>query len=429
MMAPKSDLVKSDKVSRLFIHGAIASVILFQKFGVLFGSSSALFFCLPVFLGLVFWMYIRGYAVIRLFPLALYCLFILSMLIATTTALIYPDNRFGSSLTSLFGIAITYIVFLVGPSSRFQRSAVLPVLLLYGRLICVLAVIQYLIQFAHIKLFSFERIFPILKPILVESAFAKDPILEYGSTIMRANGLFILEPSILSQLIVFLGIIDFFIFKRATWAPLYGIAYLVTFSGTGALCLILAIGIYSCLDLSKVGQTLGFVFGIVALLAIASTLFPEQFAHIAGRANELQSEGSSGYARYTSQFETLAAVLNEPRSVIGFGPGATTRSPFYVEGSGSSQMQLLVDYGIFGLISFFTFFGVSVWRRDILVLSVLALVVYVVGGGYLLFSPMIILIAIICIWSGVPEQVVKLGRTALTPPTPNRMPPEFGLRS
>jgi hypothetical protein len=404
MSSHQNSRSQMDTASKVFTHGAIISVTILQKFGLIIGSSSTLFLCLPLFFALVGWAYWKGYAQIRKIPLSGYCILLASMLTATVAALIYPDNRFGSSLTSLFGIVITYCVFLVGPSQRFARGYVLPTLLLYGRFICMIAITQYFIQFLGIKIFSFERMIPGLKPILVERAFAIDPVLEYGSSILRANGLFILEPSILSQLVVILGVTDFFVFKRVIWAPLYAVAYLVTFSGTGALCLILAIMIYACLDWSRIAQTVGFIAGVAVCLVVGSALFPEQFARIADRGNELQSEGSSGYARYTSQLGTIATVINEPRSVIGFGPGATTRSPFYVEGSGSSQMQLLIDYGIFGLVSFFTFFGISVWRRNMLALSVLSFTIYVVGGGYLLFSPMIILIAMICIWSEVPER-------------------------
>ena len=69
--------------------------------------------------------------------------------------------------------------------------------------------------------------------------------------------------------------------------------------------------------------------------------------------------------------------------------------------------KLIIDYGLVGIAAFLGMFLGTLWRREYAILSVLALMTFVVGGGYLLFTPMLVLLMLLCIWSGLPADRVK----------------------
>ena len=129
---------------------------------------------------------------------------------------------------------------LIGPSARFDRTTVFRLFLAYTRFIAAAGIVQWAVQFIGIRIFSFMVTVPALKPVLVEPQFNFNPILHYGSTILRSNGFFLLEPSMFSQTLVIAVVIDYFILGRVKYLPLYLVAYMLSFSGTGALSLALA---------------------------------------------------------------------------------------------------------------------------------------------------------------------------------------------
>ena len=72
-------------------------------------------------------------------------------------------------------------------------------------------------------------------------------------------------------------------------------------------------------------------------------------------------------------------------------------------------MKLFIDYGLFGMISFVTFLVAAVWRRDLAIISIYGLVNFQLGGGFLLFPPFVVIMAILCIWSS-PADAARAGR-------------------
>ena len=82
---------------------------------------------------------------------------------------------------------------------RFSSGQVLPVFVFWARVIAALALLQYAAQFAGVRVFSFARLVPALKPVLTESGFNVMTPIKYGSSIYRSNGGVLLEPSILSH--------------------------------------------------------------------------------------------------------------------------------------------------------------------------------------------------------------------------------------
>lgn len=395
--------------SRFFIHGAFLTAICLQRFGLSIGDG-ALFLSLPVFALLIFWAFMAGFGTLRTPPVLLYALFAAAALTSTLAALLAPDLRFGLSITSLLSILISYTLITIGPTDRFDRSQVLPIFLFYVRLCAALGIAQYLAQFAGIRIFSFMATMPALDPVLVERLFNHAPIVGYGSSIMRSNGFFLVEPSTFSQLLALAFAIDFFLFRRFAYLPLYGLAYLFSSSGTGLLLLMLALPIYALVDWRRLGRLSMFLIIAILLVIGASFAFPDQFQILAGRANEINATGSSAYSRYLAQFDLIHRYAAETRALIGWGPGALERADGFVPGSGNPSLKLFIDYGYVGLGLFWTFLFATLWRRDMPLVPILLLVQFQIGGGSLLFSPLLVLIAMLCIWAA--------------PPPSQKMPPD-----
>jgi hypothetical protein len=396
---PGDDDDRSARNSRFFVHGTLIACLILQRFGAMPGGS-ALFISLPLFAGLLGWALVTGIATLRPRGIALYLAFAGVTLISTLIALTTPDGRFGTSVTSLIAILLTYALCIVGPSARFDRETVFRLFLAYTRVIAAAGIVQWVIQFAGIRIFSFMLTVPALKPVLVEQQFNFNPIMHYGSTILRSNGFFLLEPSMFSQTLVIAVVIDYFILGRVKYLPLYLLAYLLSFSGTGALSLALAVPFYACLSARNFGRVAGFLVAGIVALTLGALAFPDQVGALFSRTNELSYSGSSGYARFIGPFLPVADLSHEARFLIGWGPGATERYMYFVAGTGNSIAKLIIDYGVIGIMAFMAMFAATLWRRETAILSVLALTTFVVGGGYLLFTPMLVLLFLLCIWGG-----------------------------
>ncbi len=390
--------VEGKSSSSLFAHLAFITCICLQRFGLPLGVDASVSVSLPIMWGLVAWMLVSGKGRIPPGGALLYLLVVIWALMSALGGVLAPDPRGGFSLPSLLEFLSIYLCLIVRPTSGFNSLKVQEIFLFYVRICAVCGIIQYALQFAHIRLFSFGQIIPALKPILLEKDFAWNPLLSYGSSTLRSNGFFLLEPSIFSQLLSAAVVLDIFILNRFRYVPLYLLAYMVSYSGTGILSLAITLAIVGLTSFRNATRVVS--VGIAAVMAIAlfSVFAPTQVSHFLNRFHELESTQSSGYARYAAQAEELHAFAGETRSLLGYGPGATTRSEYYVPGSGNAALQLFVDYGLVGLSLFFLFFCKAVWRPKFSALSIFFIINFQLGGGYLLFAPYAMLVAVVGIW-------------------------------
>jgi hypothetical protein len=314
-----------------------------------------------------------------------------------------PDRGIETSPLSLAMVLVTNSVFLFGPSARFSTEATHHVFLFYVRLCAVLAIIQIVLQFGGIRIFSFKDAFPGLDPVLIESAYNQNAVEAYGSINKRANGLFPMEPGALSQLLVIGVMIDAMLLRRLKFLALYAFSYVLTSSGSGLLVLIVTFVLYPIIAPFK-------SFRVIVIAAIAGTLVgtallvaPEPFAPILRRVEEFSSPRSSGYARYVAQAQTWEFLFRTNRVLIGAGPGALERSPSYFGGSGNPTLKLVADYGIIGFLIFIFFLVISTFRAQNAIIAVAMLTCYQLGGGNLSMAPFLIMMAMLCVWAVPPK--------------------------
>jgi len=401
--------------SRLFVHLNLVFCLLLQRFCVFVGGG-AIYWCLPVFVGSLGWLLWTGRARLRVGGILAFGGFATVALIATLVAIITPDQRIsGISLPSLGSVLILYLGLLAAPTERFDGSRTLTLFVYYLRAIAAAGIAQYALQFLGLRIFAFMDWVPMLRPVLVEPYFNYHPVIAYGSSIMRSNGFVLLEPSIFSQVLMLAVAVDVFVRREWRFLPLYGVAYLTTYAGTGLLAFAIAAALSLVFAPRASGRLLVLIAAGAVLAALAALAVPGLVAGLAGRTGELGYSGSSASARYLVQFDVLRAYSGELRTVIGFGPGALERMGTSMAGSINPALKIVFEYGLIGLALFAAFVIGTWWRRDMALVSLYLLANYQMGGGYLLFMPFVILATLVCVWSAAPLTALP---SSLTPAEP-----------
>jgi len=388
--------------SVIFAHVAFILGICMQRFGLLIGTGQ-IFFSLFGFFALVAWGSWVGLVRLRGPQTLAFGLVIIWFLFSAVAAAESPDRGIEISPASLAMVLVTNSIFLFGPSSRFSNDAVLPAFLFYVRLCAVLAIIQIVLQFGGIRIFSFKDAIPALDPVLVESAYNQNAVEFYGSLNRRANGFFPMEPGALSQLLAIGVVVDMFLLRRLKFLPLYTISYILTRSGSGLLVLVVTFATYPLIAPLKSLRVIAIGSIVALMIGTAYLVAPEPFDPIVKRLDEFSSTKSSGYARYVAQLQTWDYLLQTDRVLIGSGPGGLERSPAYFGGSGNPVLKLVADYGIIGLVIFLFYLLLSIFRKDNSMLALTMLACYQLGGGNLAMAPFLIMMAMLCIWSQPPS--------------------------
>ena len=375
----------------IYAHFAFFTCICLQRFGLHVGHSE-LSISIPVLFGLTIWMLLNGEGRLSREVSLLFLAFAAWASVTAWAATLWPDLRMGYSIMSFLNLLSVYATLTLRPGPSFDGKEVQRVFLFYARLVAALGIIQFSLQFVGIRLFAFSIMFPALKPILLEGDFAFDPLLSFGSDIRRSNGFLLVEPSHFSQILAIAIVLDFFILGRRKYLPLYVVAYMTSFSGTGLLALCGAL-VYYTSGMGKHFTRVMMLGGVAVLVGLMfAIILPEQFGVFLKRFNEIGYSGSSGNQRFVQPIYVIGNIIGETRSLLGYGPGATTRAPFFDEGNANSIMQVFIDYGMTGAILFYIFQMRALWNKQYAGLSIMLLITFQVGGGYLLFTPFTLLL-------------------------------------
>ncbi|WP_142850974.1 hypothetical protein [Telmatospirillum sp. J64-1] len=252
-------------------------------------------------------------------------------------------------------------------------------------LVCAAAgIIQFFVQFVYPdpSLFSWEHWVP--EPYIVRN-FNLVNELFWGSDIVKTNGFFLLEASILSQYLALAIIIELIWFRPGIRLAVYGAALMLTYSGTGLSLLLLFL---PWLALRYLSPRLLVIAAIGAVL-VASVAAQLQLDVIVKRVAEFQQHESSGFARFIAPMWMVSdlQLVDTTRTLFGFGSGATLNAiqslPY--QSHDPTWSKLFFEYGLIGFVLFMGYFLYSLFEQARSVtISLAVLYIFMLLGGMLL---------------------------------------------
>jgi hypothetical protein len=185
--------------------------------------------------------------------------------------------------------------------------------------------------------------------------FNHQAALEYGSHEYRANGVFMVEPSVFSQLLAVAIIAELYTRARMTRLALFGLAIIASYSGTGII--VLAICLPLCLVAQRRwGLLLTGVAALVAIVVLHEYVYP---IRLLSRVAEFGSTHSSGYSRFVGGFYLFDQFLwHDPwRTLFGYGAGAFTNyaSRAHYGADEMALFKIVLEFGLVGAVAYFGF--------------------------------------------------------------------------
>ncbi|HEY0521813.1 MAG TPA: hypothetical protein VGD08_00385 [Stellaceae bacterium] len=256
------------------------------------------------------------------------------------------------SLFYLIGLYAVYVVSVDLPREEWLRY-----LRIYQTLMVVLAVIallQFAGQFAGVD--TAWSLFAKLPQRFVLAGYNTRPTLSYGSTFLKANAEFFLEPSFVSQYMAVAIILELLFFSNWKRMVLYGAAIFASFSGTGMLLLAL-FAVVSAVKARRYE-----LFYALPVLLVFVWIFRDNpyVAAITGRVGEFEYNQSSAAMRFIGPNQILFSVLGTDFStfLVGKGPGAVDRLVELrvgIESNYPAIHKLLLEYGVIGTLPFLGF--------------------------------------------------------------------------
>jgi hypothetical protein len=309
---------------------------------------------------------------------------------------------------SIFVFLYSFLT-LIRPSTRDRYKSTLQAFQFLVIILSALAVAQFVAQFVvdGRKLIAFYGIVPdlLLDPSRDQGASANPR--NFGG-ILKSNGMFLAEPSTLSQITAIGILIEVLEFGRLRYLLTMTLGFLVAYSGTGLMTLFLFLPLASLrhgrASLSALLAVM-FALGLLATGIIDLSVFTSRIGEFEYDAHMGGASGGSGFYRFIAPF-WLAAKEFDTASwqslLLGNGPGTVkTFGDVWYRADPATWWKLLYEYGIIGSFVFVCFL-VSCLRRSRcpgLVLSA-QLFTYVFHGGAILNPASLTIMMVLCTLHG-----------------------------
>jgi hypothetical protein len=280
--------------------------------------------------------------------------------------------NFKSTMLTSYGIFLVLysLVTLNRPSTPDRYRSTLQAFQFLVLIISYIAVVQFVAQFAvdARQVINFYGLVPdfLLAPTYegpgpggVTGMHTIIPITA-GSSLLKSNGLFLYEPSALSQLTALGILIEVLEFRRPRHLFVMALGMLMAYSGSGLMLLLVCLPVFG---LRNRGAALSAL--LVAIFAIG--LFASGIIDLSvflGRVDEFNDTHQSGFARFVAPF-WLAADNFDTASLqallLGNGPGTENlfASNTWHGAHGVTWIKLFFEYGIIGTFIFICFLASS----------------------------------------------------------------------
>ena len=251
--------------------------------------------------------------------------------------------------------------------------------------IALIAISQFAAQ-AFVDGRDIVRFYGLLPQFLFTERFNTIIPIYHGSTYIKSNGIFLTEPSTLSQMAALAILVEILEFRRLGYLIAFATAFLFAYSGTG-LILILCFVPLAALRYRRARLPVGIVAVIFVALIVTGTIDLSAFT---SRVSEFEDTRTSGFERFISPFWLAKSFLSiaSPRTILlGNGPGTTDAfaSHTWYTGFSGTWLKLFYEYGLMGVVIFSGFLAYCFRSSRCPPLLLAAILVeYVFLGGLLL---------------------------------------------
>jgi hypothetical protein len=399
----------------------LVSALFLQRFAVPFPGTSLALNLIPLAV-ILLQQFLSGKLLIqfdRLFWL------LATALVATCSLLLNFDS---TMLTSYFMFLVLYsLLILSRPSTPERYESTLQAFQTLVLIISYLAVMQFVAQFVvdgrqlikfygMVPDFLLVRIFEVADP---EAGGMHTIIpITYGSSILKSNGIFLNEPSGLSQITALGILIEVLQFRRPRYLLVMALGVLMSYSGTGVMLLLFSLPLFSLRNSRAALSALLiviFALGLFATGIIDSSLF-------LGRVGEFDDTHQSGFQRFVAPFWLAAANFDTASLLtllVGSGPGSEKliASATWYGGHGVTWIKLLIEYGIIGWFIFICFLASSFRKAICPRLLVPAMFFYYFFIDGMLLNPSFVTVAIVlCTLQVYEPRLIRVDGSSLDPP-------------
>ena len=289
-----------------------------------------------------------------------------------------------NSVLMLTAVHLPYVLVVTRGHELVLR--VLKCFLHIATLLACLAIAQYFLQgyIDQAVLYPIDNFVP---SEFVVQGFNAQSAIRYGSSQIRATGMFMLEPSFLTQFLAVAIVAEAVTSKRLARLGLYATGILVAHAGTGILilviCMPMVIIAHRRWDLLLLG-----VVGGAALVAFGELLNLDM---ITNRANEFSDPNSSGFARFVGGFYMFDQMLwpDLPRALFGYGAGSFMEYThhFNNEVADMPMTKMMFEFGLVGALVYFTFIASCLFSSPLpRLLSLAVALSFLLNGMYVPFS-------------------------------------------
>jgi hypothetical protein len=234
-------------------------------------------------------------------------------------------------------------------------------------------------------------------------------------SLIKANGIFLGEPSQLSQITALGILIEVLEFRRPRYLVVLTLGLLLAYSGTGITVLLLSLPLAALVN--RRAQLPIMVVSLLAFILLATGVI--QLSAFTSRVGEFEDTHASGFIRFVSPFWLAAdyfAAATLPEFLFGNGPGGPgfIARVSYFAGT-NPPLKLLYEYGLITAFVFTCFFA-SWFRRSRCPKPLIAALIYLyIGIGSLLDTTLLIIMVVLCTLNGPEPRRRRIDHTGQYP--------------
>lgn len=379
---------------------------LFSKFGIPGYTALGIGIALPVMMAALAVGMVNNCVRIEPRRLGFYCL---TLAVLVLPQLLQAETFSSQSLMMLAALHIPYVMVLTRGHELALR--VLQFFLHVATLLACLAIAQYFLQgyVDRALLYPIDNLIP---QQFVVQGFNAQSTIHYASTQLRATGMFMLEPSFLTQFLAVAIVAETLTSKRLWRLGLYGAGILVAHAGTGMLILLVCMP-FVIITRRRWDLVLLGALGIAIVFVFAEALNLEL---ITNRVGEFSDPNSSGFARFVGGFYMFDQMLwpDLTRALFGYGAGSFMEYThlFTTEVADMPMTKMIFEFGLVGAAVYFCFIASCLFSSPLpKLLSLGVAVSFLLNGMYVPFSHGLAL-GLLVLTSLPPDRTVPAGKPA-----------------